>query len=874
MELYFADSEVFAYDTLWAFKRQSDGQIFTFWNDPVGVIEFIYNEQPVLCGYNFRDYDSYILKATLLEWDAQDIAIVSRTIIESDDMTMVWDLFRGQPWVELPPIIDLFHDIVPRKGLKEIEANIGQAIDESSVSFDITRPLTDQEREEITEYCISDLNATESLYALRYDYVRAKMALCELSGLEPLTMLQHTNARIVAEALGAQRLANIPYEEYEIPENIDLSAIPAQVIEYVYSINTDNCMTTAAGKLDFMFCDCPTTFALGGIHAAVPSYQETASEERAILIQDIASFYPSLIINNGYMSRAVSDPSLYKQFYDMRLKAKAEGDKPKAEAAKLVLNTTFGTMKDTYNKMFDPMQGTRVCLSGQLYILDLISKMYKTVPNMQLIQLNTDGWVISCNRSDIPLVERVVAEWSERTNLSVDTAEIQKVVQANVNNYIIRMVDGSIKTKGGVVSNYKGGNFKSNSMTIIDQAVVDYLLDGVPIESTVSACDDLSRFQIIARAGRTFQQVLVGDTPVQRVNRVYASTIETANGIRKVKLDDDGNIIASSRIPLTPDHVYVDNENAMQEKVLTILDKLWYIELAQKKADEFISRDKKEKDQMADVVETHNELAEKPAPKSKAKGPTVPVEVAVVLPTFKEKLLQLQYAMARVAERVSFDNVVSNISYEYADTQQYKKWLAAECTALGLIIKVDFSCSFPESLGKTYGSMATGTVTIGDVTSDYSEVYDICGFGSNVQPGYCIGVAQTNALRNFILNNYLLDNKGRDGDDQAMNAAVDSLASGGFVSSVDKAQIKSGIATAKADDAKYATDMFAKVLLDKVIEAQVFQPSFGEKMVSQHFDVEGNPKLGENGKSTMLKSDAVKGLTKAEEIIAAGANNG
>ena len=133
MELWFSDSEVFAHDTLWVFKRQSDGRIEVFWNDPDGVEQFIFTENPVLCGFNFRDYDAHILKATLLGWSAEDIHNVSQTIIFNDDRTMVWTLFQGHPWIELPPIIDLFHDIVPRKGLKEIEGNIGMSIEESSV---------------------------------------------------------------------------------------------------------------------------------------------------------------------------------------------------------------------------------------------------------------------------------------------------------------------------------------------------------------------------------------------------------------------------------------------------------------------------------------------------------------------------------------------------------------------------------------------------------------------------------------------------------------------------------------------------------------------------------------------------------------------
>ncbi|MBW2595125.1 MAG: hypothetical protein JRC93_03985 [Deltaproteobacteria bacterium] len=899
--LWFFDTETFAHDWLFVAKRQSDGETITVWNDNESVQDFVELLNPILCGYNTSHYDQYILKAILLDWEPKDVKRVNDTIIHEDDRSLVWALFQGHPWVVLPPTIDLWPDIVPRKSLKEIEANIGMDIVESSVSFDIDRPLTVTERDEVTRYCKHDVAATEALYALRFDYLKAKSDLCELRDVDPNTMLQHTNARIVSEVLGATRLPSIPYEEYEIPDNVNQTAIPQEVLDFVLSVNTDNCMDNAE-KIEFMFHDCPTVVGLGGIHAAVPSYKETADEDRVILHQDIGSFYPSLIINNGYMSRSVPDGGHYKQFYDLRMQAKADGDKATADAAKLVLNTTYGTMKDTYNKMYDPMQGTRVCLSGQLYILDLIELLFfassyapKTQPmGLQLIQLNTDGWIISCARKHVWRIYDAVAVWKRRTGFTVDTHEIEVIVQANVNNYVMRTTEGVVTTKGGVVTHHAGGDFKSNSRTIIDKAVVDYLLDDVPLENTILQCDDIERFQIVAKAGRMFQKVVHGyrvgvsekedpanilgfdaEAETQRCNRVYATTAKKYGGIFKLKIKD-GEEVGRSKIPLTPEHCFVDNENKWKDIGidLTTLDKSWYVALAKKKAKAFITRDKKEKDQMTETDEKTNELkdgkaAPKAKPKAKAKSKAAPKKL-----TFKEKLPQLQIAMANAAKGVTFDGVVSNISYEYADTQQYKTWLASICSELGLIFKLNTTSEFlgiitPESKNTpSYAVHATGWVTITDVESDEHEHYDISGLGVNVQAGYCEGVAQTNALRNFILNNYLLDNKGRDGDDVGMNA--DDIGKSGYVSGAEKAQIKQEISDKKADEKKYATDIYAKALYKKIVEAQKTKPKFGAKILKEHFETDGTPKMGKNGKSTIPKSTATLGYGKAEEIIAEG----
>jgi len=377
------------------------------------------------------------------------------------------------------------------------------------------------------------------------------------------------------------------------------------------------------------------------------------------------------------------------------------------------------------------------------------------------------------------------------------------------------------------------------------------------------------------------------DEPVQRVNRVYALLDDDPGwradgGIFKVKMED-GKEVGRSRIPLTPEHCVIDNDNTLRDNgnLLTSLDKAWYITLAQEKAKAFITRKKEEREQMSTVDEKTNELQSEAEPKAKpTRKKADPKESAQVpeqppIPSFKQRLLALQGDMAKAASGVKFDKVIDNISYEYADTSQYKTWLAALCTNHDLIFKMDVAVKFLGIIGQTkakgdiYAAQADGLMTVRDVYTDEFETYATSGFGSNAQPGYCNGAAQTNLLRNFILNNYLLDNKGREGDDQAFSAATDSgAAKNGYVSGAAKAEIKQAIVDDKAEAALCATDMFAKALYDNIIEAQKTDPKFCVKLVAEHFETDGTPKVGANGKSTLKKVKAVATLTKAEEIIA------
>ena len=67
--------------------------------------------------------------------------------------------------------------------------------------------------------------------------------------------------------------------------------------------------------------------------------------------------------------------------------------------------------------------------------------------------------------------------------------------------------------------------------------------------------------------------------------------------------------------------------------------------------------------------------------------------------------------------------------------------------------------------------------------------------------------------------------------------------------------------------AQYATDLFVIDLYDKIKKAQEIEPTFCAKFIADNFYEDGTPHLSEDGKSTILKTDAVKIMTKAEEMI-------
>ena len=613
-DVWFSDCEVFAYDLIWVFKSKRTGEVVTLHNDTHGVEKFLNDHPDIwLCGYNFRDYDQYILKGTLLHFNNDQLKQLNDLLIFGG-LEEAWEYLGSDSWdVTVPPIIDLFHDIVPRKSLKEIEANMGMSIQETEVSFDINRPLNREELDKTIFYCQHDVDATERLYYERIEYIRTKKTLCEEARLNDEDMMKNTNARVVAEALRAETVNPLDFfgnERYidVLPLNIiNIDKLPEEVMEFVWGIDSYSGWHDPLDPILFDFHGTPTVMGIGGIHAStgeidyhtmlsgenkgkvIPRFISKpttfkSDDDYVIVMQDIGSFYPSMMIIFDYLSRSVPPEyrHIFSDFYDMRMEAKRKGDKDRANAAKLVLNTVYGCMKNQYNKLYDPFMATCVCITGQLLILDLMNRICEVIDDLEIVQLNTDGWVLKLRRDDVGKLDTAIDYWCKLTGFTVETDVIKTMVQRDVNNYVIEFANGAIKAKGGVVKNWKGGTFNSNSATIIDRAIVENILHGVPLEQTINAENSLEPFQIVLKAGSDYAGCLrrCGDNEelIQgKVHRVYAAP----KGYTYYKYKDGGN---PARFPDSPDNCLEDFE----VKGIDNIDKMWYNVLAQKKLKAFL----------------------------------------------------------------------------------------------------------------------------------------------------------------------------------------------------------------------------------------------------------------------------------------------
>lgn len=586
MRLIIYDVEVFCKDWLVVFKDTETGAYTVVHNDTEAIKQCI-SEDNVYVGFNSKHYDQFIIKAICCGLSPEEIKQVNDFIISG-----------GQGW-ECPMLrdfyfrfnnVDIKDDMQMGLSLKAIEGHLGLSVEETTVPFDIDRALTEAELQETVFYCKHDVDTTAKLVELRRDYLKNKMYIGKLAGLDEVKAMGMTNAKLTAALLKASAQPHDDERKYVYPENLRREYIPQEIFDFFDRMYdpTISDKELFSDKQTFSIGECPGVVGYGGIHAAIPNYFFEESEDRVIRNKDVASYYPHLMALCGYTSRNIPSAQIFIDVLETRMKAKASGDKATANALKLVVNTTYGALLNKYNDLFDPLMGRSVCITGQLFLLELAQHLYADIPGLKIVQLNTDGIMVECSRKDLPKLDEICDEWQSRTGFELEEDAVVKIAQKDVNNYIEVQSNGKAKSKGGYLVRgiAPAGAFNiNNNACIVATALKEYFVSGTPVEETINGCDDIFQFQMIAKAGAKYREayhLVDGEqVPVQKVNRVYASKDERYGKLFKVKAEND----ATAKIEMLPEHCIIDNDNRLS---IADVDKTFYIEMAKKRINDFL----------------------------------------------------------------------------------------------------------------------------------------------------------------------------------------------------------------------------------------------------------------------------------------------
>lgn len=563
--LNFYDFEVFKHDWMVVVINPVTHDERVIIND-VDALTALYegHKREIWVGYNNLHYDQFIFKGILCGFDPK--AINDFIIAEGHKGWQYSSLLRKVYMVNY----DVFHPRTDR-GLKTHEAYLGNDICETTVPFDIDRKLTEAEIAETVKYCRHDVEQTIEVFMQRKSEFDARMDLLKMFNL-PLAYLGKTDAQLTAIILGAERPARPRDDEFDI---VPLPCLDLGPYDFIRAWYLDPANQDYAATLDFDIAGCPHKCAWGGLHGAIAQY----AGDGYFINVDVESYYPAEMIAHELLSRNVRDPSKFKGIRDHRIELKHAKD-PRQKALKLVVNGTYGASKDKFNALYDPRQANMVCVNGQLMLIDLMHKLVRDV-GAEIIQSNTDGVLIRMPDgfdggpdAFYDRVDDVAYEWEHRTGMGLEFDEFTRVYQKDVNNYVLVAADGSMKTKGAYVKKLGPLDY---DLAVVNKALVEFMVHGVPVEDTIAADDDLIDYQRVVKVSGKYKYGVHGhERLTDRCFRVFASTRESDGMVGRVKAGK----AKPEKFGNTSEHSFIDNGDVHGKKCPGYLDKSWYIQLA------------------------------------------------------------------------------------------------------------------------------------------------------------------------------------------------------------------------------------------------------------------------------------------------------
>lgn len=281
-------------------------------------------------------------------------------------------------------------------------------------------------------------------------------------------------------------------------------------------------------------------FGLGGSHGCIKPGIYKSSDSLVIMDLDISSLYPSISKSLNLYPKHLGESfnKQYSQFIGVRIaekhKPKAERNNALIEGYKLLLNGAYGKSGEETSFLYDPLYTYKTTIAGQLFICMWAERMVKKVPELEFIQINTDGITIRLPKNKINLIREVYLQLEKETGLASEEAFYNQMIIRDVNNYIAEYQDHTnenphVKLKG-CFEIYKEFH-KDPSMKIVPIALYEYFINNVPVEKTIREHKNIFDFCLrlkINHSSKAFYSTIidnkVSNIELDRTTRYFAST--------------------------------------------------------------------------------------------------------------------------------------------------------------------------------------------------------------------------------------------------------------------------------------------------------------------------------------------------------------
>jgi hypothetical protein len=475
--------------------------------------------------FNGNYYDVPMIAAALYGYTTEQLKWLNDEIIVEGRKP--WEL--NLPDWKPTDHIDLI-EVAPGAGSQKQYAGRIHTATMQDLPYEPDRLLSDAEMVEVSTYCEHDLLVLAALFDSLQPQLFIREAMGSRYGMDLRSKSDAQLAEAVLKRRCEQAIGQRIYKpeidwnlafRYEFPaflrfQTLALQGAAAAVQESIFRLGGSGAveMPPQLEGLEIPIGASIYRLGIGGLHSSEKRAIHYADAGTVLRDADVASYYPSLILNSGKHPRALGVTFLreYQAIKDERLEDKKlqkkledEGRKNSPEwvqahsdneGKKIMLNGTFGKTGSPYSVLFAPEMLIQTTITGQLALLMLIER--HELSGIPVVSANTDGIVIKCPRALLPLSDSLIHQWESETGLEMETSEYAAIYSRDINNYFAVKTSGSVKRKGeyskaGLIEK------KNPDVEICSDAVSDLLSKGTPVLCTLAACRDIRKFVTVQR---------------------------------------------------------------------------------------------------------------------------------------------------------------------------------------------------------------------------------------------------------------------------------------------------------------------------------------------------------------------------------------
>lgn len=542
--------------------RTDDTKVFVIHktrNDFTELSRFLFsntNDEIYHISFNGISFDSQITEFLMREYDyleelsAEDIAhtlyMQAQNVIERSNAGEFPEFSEREMKIKQLDVFKLNHWDNPakRSSLKWIQFSMDWYNVRDMPIHHSTYITTAEEIDTIITYCINDVRSTKQIMLLSKEQIMLRKTLTNEYNINLYSASEPKISKELFVLFLSQKMGINKYDLKQMRTfrlSINIGSI---ILDYVQfnrkefksihdkfkTLVLDPENTKGGFKYSVTHKGVKTDFGLGGLHGATSAGVYEAKDGMIIMTSDVTSYYPNLAIRNRWAPAHLPKEDFceqYEWFFDERKKIPKSD--PKNYVYKIILNSTYGLSNDKNSFLYDPEFTMRITINGQLSLLMLYEMLSDGIPGSVPLMQNTDGLEMMIPEGYKEKYLEICSQWETLTQLQLEHDEYQKIILADVNNYIAVFKNGKTKCKGRF--EFKDlALHKNKSSLIVSKAIYAYFIDDVVPEVFIQQNRNIFDYCIgVKKKGdwffmeTCFSKGIRTDTILQGVVRYYVS---------------------------------------------------------------------------------------------------------------------------------------------------------------------------------------------------------------------------------------------------------------------------------------------------------------------------------------------------------------